>query len=128
MNPMTTSENPLLAIITSFAAPHKKDFLLEAATMIASEFPAEEPEDIMTVIIELYEQLINDISKVLENPLAITCAEKSFTDKWDYYLQAEKIGKRITYGVYLRAVEPDENDEIELVRIKKWVEYLKDYD
>jgi hypothetical protein len=122
-----TLEDSLAAVFINLR-PQKEQFVQDAAQKIASVYDELETKDVETILWELHESQISDLSKVLSSPLALVAAEYPIDNTVDIYCQAEKVNKRITYGIYLRHTPEDESEEIELARIIRWSETIKDFD
>ena len=124
---MTTTEDPFAAARLALK-PHKEEFILEAATKIATVYGEFQVSEVETILWNLHEQQLDDLSKVLNSVVALVSAEHSIDNTSDIYCQAEKVGKRITHGIFLRHTPEDTSKDIELARVIRWSETLKDYD
>lgn len=118
------SDDPLTLFLLPRRVPNKTDYLENASSIIAEYFDFDQKE-VSKLLWECHEQAISDMSLVLHNHLAFATAERPLSETIDIYHRAEKVGRRVSYAVYLRAPNADDEDAVDITRVgEPWIEYL----
>ena len=101
-----------------------KERILESAAADMNKFFLDENLDLDagSILISLLEDLVSDISQVLDSPIVQWSREYKIDNKWDLTCQCSKVGSLCAYQVVLW--EERSGKDPKAYPVTKWKEYL----